>query len=383
MNMQFTEEQRILRESVAGFARRWLPPGFARECDESGTPPIEQYKRFAELGFLGVGVPEEFGGMGGGIVELTIIMEELAKSMLGFAIMVYQSAVHGSQALLSYGSEDQQKRFIPRLVSGDLRFCFSLSEPDAGSDAASLRLRATRDDNGDYVLNGSKMWSSSSHTADYILVAARTSTDGPKHKGISLMLVDTESPGLAINPIQTLGQRAIGTNEVSYDNVKVPVDMRVGDENQGWYLLQKNLERERLLCAAYTTGAARAAFEQALEYSKNRVQFGQPIGSFQAIQHKFANMAIDLHLADLLVRELAELVESGGQARLNAAMTKVFCTEMANRVAYDALQVFGGYGYAMDSDMQLLMRDVRIMTIAGGSSEIMRNVIAKELGLPR
>ena len=379
--MFFSDEQDMLRESIREFVRRDLPPGFARYCDENGHTPLEQYKRFADLGYLGIGIPEELGGQGGGIVEMTIVLEELAKGMMSFAALVYRSAVQGAQSLLSYGSEEQKSRLLPGLLSGDLLFCLSLSEPDSGSDAASLRLRAERD--GDhYVLNGTKMWSSGAHIADYILLVARTSTEGPKHKGISLFLVDTKSPGLTVRRVPTIGERAVGTNEVSYVDVRVPVEMRLGEENQGWYLLQLNLEKERLCLATWCTGAAQDAFDQSLAYAKVRKQFDHPIGSFQAIQHRLAEMAMELHQARLLIYDLAGRIERKERARKEASMTKAFCTEMSNRIAYQALQIFGGYGYAMESDMQLLMRDARIMTIGGGSSEIMRNIIAKELGLP-
>ncbi len=379
--MEFTPDQQMLRAAVAEFVKAELPPGFARVCDAEERPPFDQYRKLAELGYLGLGVPEEWGGAGGGIVELTILLEELAKGMMSFSIMVYRSAVHGAQSLLSYGNEEQKRRLLPGILSGDLLFCLSLTEPEAGSDAASLSLRAER--RGDrYVLNGTKIFNSAAHIASYILLAARTSTEGPKHKGISLFLVDTKSPGLTVNRLRTMGERAIGTNEVSYVDVEVPVEMRLGEENEGWYLLQRNLEKERLCLATWCTGAAQAAFDQAVEYAKVRKQFGKPIGSFQVMQHKLADMAMELHIAHLLMYDLAERIQRGERCRKEASMTKAYCTEMSNRVAYDALQVFGGYGYAMESDMQLLARDARIMTIGGGSSEIMRNVIAKELGLP-
>jgi acyl-CoA dehydrogenase len=379
--VQFTEEQILLKGAVADFVRKELPAGFSRQCDERQMPPFEQYKKLAQLGYLGIAVPEQYGGAGGGIVELTILLEELAKGMMSFSIMVYRSAVHGAQSLLAYGSEEQKRQLLPGIMSGDLLFCLSLSEPDSGSDAASLRLKAERV--GDtYVLNGTKMWSSGSHIANFILVAARTSSDGPKQKGISLLLVDAKSPGLTIRRIPTLGERAIGTNEVTYQDVLVPIGMRLGEENEGWSLLQQNLEKERLCLAAWCTGAAEAVFDQALEYAKNRRQFGQPIGAFQVIQHKVADMAMDIHIAKLLMYDLANRIQHRERARMQASMTKAYCTEMSNRVAYEALQIFGGYGYAMESDAQLLMRDARIMTIGGGSSEIMRNLIARELGLP-
>jgi len=380
--MKFTEEQDMMREAIRKFVATELPPGFARECDRLQRPPMEQYKRLAEAGYLGIGVPEEYGGAGGGIVELTILLEELARGMMSFSIMIYRSAVHGAQSLLTYGTEEQRRRFLPGILSGDLLFCLSLTEPEAGSDAANLKIRAVRDGD-DFVINGEKLYNSSAHIASYILLVARTSTEGRKHEGISLFLVDTKSPGLTIQRVETMGERAIGTNAVFYDNVRVPAANMLGELNNGWNHLQANLEKERLCLAAWCTGAAEQALDDTIAYAKQRVQFGKPIGSFQAIQHKIADMATQVHMGRLMMFDLAEKIQAKENCRMEASMTKMYCTEMYNRIAYDGLQVHGGFGYTMASDMQLHMRDARIMTIGGGSSEIMRNVIARELGLPR
>jgi alkylation response protein AidB-like acyl-CoA dehydrogenase len=378
--MDFTPEQQLLRTTIADFVARELPPGFARQCDEQRHPPIEQYRRLAEAGYLGLGIDERYGGSGGGITDLCILLQELAKGMMSFSIMVYRSAVHGAQSLLTYGSEEQRERFLPRIAAGELLFCLSLTEPEAGSDAANVQLRAVRDGD-EFVLNGEKVFNSSAHIADYILLVARTSTEGPRHRGLSLFLVDTSTPGIDIQRIPTLGERAIGTNRVFYNEVRIPVGALIGEENFGWYHLMTNLEKERLCMGAWCTGSAQAVLASAADWAKNRVQFGQPISHFQAIQHMVADMALDCHIGELLIYDLAARLERGEPCAMEASMTKLFCTEMYSRVADRGLQVQGGFGYTMESDMQLHFRDARIMTIGGGSSQIMRNVIAKNLGL--
>src|SRR4051812_11393401 len=204
--MRFTEEQELMRESIRKFVARELPPGFARKCDRDQSPPMAQYKRLAEAGYLSLAIPEEYGGAGGGIVELTILLEELAKGMMSFSIMAYRSAVHGAQSLLRYGTEEQRRRYLPGIISGDLLFCLSLTEPESGSDAANLKIKAVRDGD-EFVITGQKLYNSGAHIADYIVLAARTNTDVAKHKGISLFLVPTNLPGLTIQRVETMGER--------------------------------------------------------------------------------------------------------------------------------------------------------------------------------
>ncbi|WP_395108392.1 acyl-CoA dehydrogenase family protein [Actinomadura sp. SCN-SB] len=382
MRVHYTEEQEALRAAVRDFARRELPPGFARECDERGRPPLDVYRRFADAGFLGIGIPEEYGGAGGDIVEITIVLEELARAMQSFASLVYRSPIHAGQGLLTYGTEEQRKRYLPGIASGRLLFCFSLSEPQAGSDAAAIRLRAERDGDS-YVINGQKQFSTGAHYSDYVILATRTSDGARRHEGISLFVVDLKSPGITIEPIPTLGDRANGTNMVFYDDVRVPASNLLGEEGEGWRLLMVNLERERLSSAPISVGASAAALEQALEHARTREQFGRPIGAFQAVAHQLADVAADIYIGRLLTHDVAHRIARGERCVFEASVAKLFCTEMFNRAAYTGMQVMGGTGYTMDSDMQLHFRNARLGTIGAGSSEVMRNVIAKEIGLPR
>jgi alkylation response protein AidB-like acyl-CoA dehydrogenase len=376
--MEFTEEQQEFRQVIRDFVARELPPGFARECDEKEQPPIEQYRLLADSGFLGIGIPEEYGGSGGSILDLTILLHELSKGMVSFAAMVYRSAVHGAQSILTYGSEEQRQEYLPRIAAGEILFCLSLTEPEAGSDAANVQLRASRDGD-DYVLNGQKLYNSSAHIADYILLVARTSTEGRKHQGLSMFIVDTRLPGIDIRRIPTLGERAVGTNEVFYDDVRVPASALIGEENRGWYQLMTNLEKERLSMAAWCVGGAQDVLGQSIGWAKGREQFGRPISDFQVIQHMLADMATDCNIGELMLYDLADRISRSVPCAREASMTKMWSSEMYSRVADRGMQIHGGFGYTMASDMQLHLRDARLMSIGGGSSQIMRNIIAKDL----
>ena len=380
--MQFTDEQEMLRSSIRSFVQRELPPGTARKWDELGRPPLDIYRRFADAGFMGVGIPEAYGGSGGGIVEIAIMLEELARAMMSFATIVYRSSIHAAQGFLTYGSEEQRREHLPGIISGERLYCFSLSEPNAGSDASAIVCRAQADGD-DFVITGEKMWSSGAGYADYVFLATRTSDEGPKHKGITMFLVPLDSPGITVTPVPTLGDRASGTNLVHYDGVRVPAANVLGEVNGGWKNLMTNLEKERMCSAPICTGCTEAILEEATAYVSQRVQFGKPIGSFQAVQHQLADIAMDIHIGRLLMWDTASRIARGEPCRQEASYTKLFCSEMFNRAAYAGMQVMGGMGYAMESDMQLHFRNARLTTIGAGSSEVMRNVIAKGLGLPQ
>ncbi|HWE55728.1 MAG TPA: acyl-CoA dehydrogenase family protein [Acidimicrobiales bacterium] len=375
--------QEELRAAVRDFVQKELPPGTSRHHDAEETFPLDKYLRFAEMGYLGIGIPEEYGGRGGGFVDLAIMLEELAQGMMSFALMVFRSAVHGAQTLLRLDddkAEEQRKYFLPKIVEGSARFSLSLSEYGAGSDAAGIQLRADRDGD-DFVLNGQKHWSSALDVATHIIVVARTDQEA-RHRGVSIFLVPSDHPGLTKTRLHALGDRASGTWDVEYRDVRVPATDMLGSLNAGWLVLMADLEKERLCQCAYSAGGSRAVLDRAIEYARSREQFGQPIGSFQVIQHKLADMATEAHIGRLMLYDLAQRIDRGERCDLEASMAKLYCTEMYYRVADNALQIHGGQGYMMDSDMQLHLRDARLLKIGGGTVEVMRNIIAKRLGLP-
>ena len=378
--MAFTEQQEMLRQAVRDFVRRECPREYVRRADEEKRPPWEAFRALARQGWLGLGIPEEYGGAGGGPTEAAILLEELGRGFLDLALWVFRMLAYGGYAIIRDGTEEQRRRFLPRVAQGEVVFCFALTEPEAGSDAAAVSTRAVADGDG-FVLNGQKMFTSGFHVSDRCLLVARTGWSGPKHHGMTNFLVDCRAPGITARPIDTLGHRSIATNQVFLENVRVGREDILGKPNEGWAGLMAYLEYERLCLSAARTGSAQAALGEALEYAKTRKQFGRPIGHFQAIAHKLADMQMMVDISQALVYRYAGLLEAGKARRRDAAILKLYTSETYKAVADMGLQVLGGYGYTMEYDMQRHFRDSRLGTIGAGSSEIQRNIIAKDIGL--
>jgi len=293
---------------------------------------------------------------------------------------VFRTLTYGGYAVMRDGTPEQKQALLPKVARGELSFCLGLTEPQSGSDAAALTTRATRSDGG-YVISGQKVFTSGMDISDYCLLVTRTSSGEKKQQGITNFLVDTRLPGIAVRRIETLGQRAIGTTQVFYNDVKVPAAAVLGQVDRGWDAVDAYLWYERLCLSAARTGAASAAFEYALEYAKNRVQFGQPIGKFQAISHKLADMKVMLDISRMLVYRYAWLMSQGKATRHDAAVVKLYTGESYKSVSDLGLQILGGYGYCMEYPMQRFFRDSRLAVIGAGTSEIQRNIIARGLGL--
>ncbi|MBI5720938.1 MAG: acyl-CoA/acyl-ACP dehydrogenase [Burkholderiales bacterium] len=376
----FTDEQQMLRDAVRAFVRKEMPDAEARRHDHDKIAPLAAFDKMAALGWLGVAIPEEYGGSGLGFIELGIIQEELSYGLLELAVLFYRATVHGAHSLLTYGSEVQRRKYLPLFAAGKFKSSMSLTEPNAGSDASAVRTRAVRDGEH-FVINGAKVFNSQIDLADRTVLVTRTDPSAPPHKGISLFFVDPKSNGVTIERLETLAFRAVGTNRVTYEDVRVHQDDLLGDLNGGWKHLMSNLNKERFSLAAQVTGAAQAALDCALQYAKDRVQFGQPIGKFQAIQHKLADMQIAVHTSRMLTYDLARRLDADIECRKEASIAKVACAEAYFRVADEGMQILGGYSQTPDFAMERHYRDSRIMRIGGGSSEVMRNSIAKDLGL--
>ncbi len=376
----FTDEQLMLRDSVRDFVRKEIPDAKAREYDHKKLPPLDVFDKMADLGWLGIAIPEEYGGSGLGFVELGIVQEELSYGLLELAVLYYRATVHGAHSLMTYGSEAQRRKYLPLIAAGKFKSSMSLTEPDAGSDAAGIRTRAVRD--GDhFIINGAKIFNSQIDLADRTVLVTRTDPSAPPHRGISLFFVDPKSPGVTIERLETLCFRSVGTNRVTYENVRVHQDDLLGTFNGGWRHLMTNLNKERFSLAAQVTGAAQAALDCAIKYATDRVQFGQPIAKFQVIQHKLADMQMAVHVARLLTYDLARRLDAGVECRKEASIAKVAASEAYFRVADEGMQILGGYSMTPDFQMERHYRDSRLMRIGGGSSEVMRNSIAKDLGL--
>lgn len=381
MDFALTEEQALLRESARGLLEREAPPDRVREWDESHHFPREVWKKLGEQGWLGLSIPEEYGGSGGSVLDNVIFSEELSYAATGLSAAFQRSACYGGMVISRIGTEEQKRTYLPRIAAGDAMVAIALTEPEAGSDAAALRTTATRVKGG-FELKGQKVYTSGADTADWLIVAARTDPVAPPRDGISTFLVPTNSERMQITPMPKLGNWMITTCEVFFDGVFVPEENLLGDINQAWQTtLSSGLDAERLVIGSHCTGSAQRAFDVALNYAKGREQFGRPITKFQMIKQKFAEMDALIHGARLITYHAAWKVDQGQPARKECSIAKMVTSEMWNKVAYEAMQVCGGWSYTMESELQRHYRDARLYTIGGGTSEIQRLIIAKELGL--
>lgn len=370
----------MLKDSVHEFFNREYPPHVVREMDAKEQYPDKLLKQAAELGWTALPFPEEYGGAGATAVDLAVLLEAASWHMIGAASVINRSVIFGGLSILTYGSEEHKRRFIPEIIKGDITFSLGLTEPDAGSDALNLRTTAVRDGN-EWVLNGTKMFCSGADVADYILVVAITNPDVPRRNGLSIFLVDPSLPGVSVRRIPVLGWRTTGTCEVNLVDVRVPADMVLGNLNEGWRNIRSTLGHSRSNLSAIATGAAQRVVDDAVAYAQQRIQFDQPIGSFQAIQHMLADMQTQVDAARLMAYRAAYLVSQGAKCTRETAMAKLYCTETWAKVATMGMQIMGGYGYSMEFDMQRHFRDSRLPVVGEGSSQIQRNIIARTMGL--
>jgi alkylation response protein AidB-like acyl-CoA dehydrogenase len=380
MDFAFTPEQESLRGHLRDLLDDVCPPEYAERCDREARPPREAYDALAKPGWFGLVLPPEYGGTGGSAIDLAIMLEEVGRHFEELGLWVFRTLTYGGHAVLRDGTAEQKALLLPKLLRGEISFCFGLSEPESGSDAAALKTRARVVDGG-YAINGQKVFTSGMDISEYCLLVARTADGEKKQQGITTFLVDTKLPGIEVRKIETLGQRAIGTTQVFYNDVRVPASAVLGKAGDGWSAVDAYLWYERLCLSAARTGAASAAFDYALEYAKTRRQFGRPIGQFQAISHKLADMKVMLDVSRTMVYRYAWLLSQGKATRQDAAVLKLYTSEAYKAVSDMGVQVLGGYGYCMEYPMQRFFRDSRLAVIGGGTSEIQRNIIARGLGL--
>lgn len=381
MEFGFTPEQDMLRESVRRFMAKECTRDYIRACSDNDRFPSELYAKMAAQGWMGIPFPEEYGGAGLGPMELAIFLEEAGYGWYGAGTSYFTTVVLGGYNILLYGTEDQKREVLPKVVSGELRMAFALSEPNVGSDAAAVELFA--EDRGDhFVLNGQKMFTTNAHVADRIVTVTRTIRHpAKKHDGITIFLVDARSPGIEIRPLKQMGRSATHTNEVFFRDVRVPREAMMGRQNEGWANLNSGLGIERLSVAMMYAGTSQAILDYAMGYAKDRRQFGQPISKFQAVQHKLADMQMKTDIARLLGYRVAWMLEKGMPCFKEMSMAKLWASEALFDIANNGVQVMGGYGVLKDYDMELFFRDSRIGMIGAGASEIQRTIIAKQMGL--
>lgn len=379
MDFEFTKEQQMMRNSIREFMRKECPREYIRELEEKEEFPVELYKKMGKLGWFGLPFPEEYGGSGCGAVDFAIVSEELCR--LSYEIGVgYGGPVFNALILLHHGTEKQKNKYIPRVIKGGMMWSICLTEPNAGSDVASLVTSAVPDGD-DFIINGQKVFITGADEAEIMTIAVRTDENVPKHKGISMFLLDPKSPGIEIRPINTLGRKIGHATEIFMDNVRVPGENLIGELNKGWKVLLSGLEIERVYASAGYVGNAQTVVDDALEHAKKREQFGRPIGSFQAIGHMLADMQTEVDISRLLVYRAAWMIDQGIPCMKEVSMAKLFGSETLAKLTNQGMQIMGGYGYTMDYDMQRFFRDARIITVSAGSSQMQRTIIARNMGL--
>ncbi len=377
MDFNLTEEQELLQKTVRKFADEVVAPG-AIERDETKTWPAEIVKQLGEMGFMGMMVPEEWGGAGMDAISYTIAIEEIARADAATAVIMSVNNSLACTILNTYGTHEQKEKYLRPMATGQKLGAFSISEPQAGSDASSLLCRAHRERDS-YIITGTKNWVSSGQNCDYVILFAVTDSE-KRYKGISAFIVEKGLDGFTSGkPEDKLGIRASDTTELYFDNVKVPVGNLLAEEGKGFGIAMYALNGGRIGIGAQAVGIAQAALAKATAYATERIQFGKPIAEHQAIQSKLADMGTEIEAARLLVRKAAYLKDMGKPIEKASAMAKLFASETAMRAATQCVQIHGGYGYMRESGVERLMRDAKITQIYEGTSEIQRIVIAREI----
>ncbi|AUF95819.1 alkylation response protein AidB-like acyl-CoA dehydrogenase [Pseudomonas sp. BIGb0278] len=375
--MLVTDEQQQIADAVRDFAQERLKP-FAEQWDKEHRFPREAIAEMAELGLFGMLVPEQWGGSDTGYVAYAMALEEIAAGDGACSTIMSVHNSVGCVPILKFGSEQQKQQFLQPLASGAMLGAFALTEPQAGSDASSLKTRA-RLDGDHYVLNGSKQFITSGQNAGVVIVFAVTDPAAGK-RGISAFIVPTDAPGYQVTRVEEkLGQHASDTCQIVFDDVRIPLANRLGEEGQGYKIALANLEGGRIGIASQAVGMARAAFEVARDYARERQSFGKPLIEHQAVAFRLADMATRVAVARQMVLHAAALRDAGRPALQEASMAKLFASEMAEKVCSDALQTLGGYGYLSDFPLERIYRDVRVCQIYEGTSDIQRMVIARNL----
>ena len=370
-------DQFAFRGSVHKFLRRHATPEYIRAADEQKRFPEELVRGMAEQGYFAVTVPEEYGGVGG-YMDMTAMLEVIGYHSIALSRYWNMNVNMVGGALARFASPEIRQELLPRLAEGKTFFAFALSENGSGSDAASLKTSA-RIEGDEFVVNGTKMWITGALQADYFLVACRTDPNAKPHDGISLLLIPRNAPGVRISPIDMLGGHAIRTCEVHLEDVRVPKDRIVGELHRGWRQLTTVLAKERIALGAMCTGAAQAAFDLAKSYAVERKQFGRSITEFQAVSHKLVDMKTAIDAGRLLVYRAAKLLAEDKPCGAEASQAKYFASDAYVRVATDGLQVMGANGYCTEYAMERHYRESKLFQIFGGTNEIQRNIVAREI----
>jgi len=381
MDFEIPENLRMMQDTIRRFVNQDLEP-ISQKVEEEDDIPEEIVQKMRELGLFGLVIPEEYGGLELGTLGECLVYEELTKTNAAFRSRIGTSNGIGSIGILFDGTEEQKQKYLSKVASGEWTSCFALSEPEAGSDAGNVKTTAERDGD-DFVLNGVKHFITNGDVADIATVLALTDKEKRTRGGITAFVVEKGTPGFSVGAIdRKMGLRGSHTCELIFDNCRVPVTNVIGGEpmiGEGFKTAMRVLDKGRLTMGACALGAAQKLLDLCVSYSKERVQFGKPIARFQSVGNMLADMATEIYAARQMLYHAAWLRDQGNKVIKEASMVKLFCTEMACRVAYNAVQIFGGSGYVQDFPIERFYRDVRLYTIYEGTSEIQRLVIAREL----
>lgn len=377
MDLGLSEEQKMLKTLARDFLQKECPKRLVRQLDESEEGySAELWHKMAELGWMGLGFPEKYGGSERKFLDLAVLLEEMGYNILPGPF--FSTVVLGGMAILATGSEEQKTEFLPKVAGGEMILSLALTEPSASYDAASIKTKAVAR-NGKYVIKGTKLFVLNANVADYILCVARTRKTKNPEDGITIFLVDAKSPGVKCTLLKTLARDK--QCEVVFDNVTVSEKSIVGEQDEGWPIVKDVLQKATVAKCAEIVGGAQATLDMAVNYAKERVQFGRPIGSFQAIQHYCANMAMDVTGSRFITYKAAWKVSEGLPAALDVAIAKTWASEAYGRVTLSAHQIFGAIGFTMDHDIHLYYRQAKAAEIIFGDADFQRAIVARELGL--
>lgn len=378
MDFELSEDLITLRDTVRKFAEEVVRPN-AREWDANSEIPTDVYRQLGELGLLGMVTPEALGGADLGYLGASVCIEEVARQCGGTALAICAHNGLGLGHILVAGNDEQKKKYVPKLASGEFIGAWGLTEPHCGSDAAALQTTAVKDGNA-YVINGSKMFITNAGIADTIVVIAITDPEGKKGSNASAFIVEKDTPGLILGAKEDkLGVRASNTVALTFEDMRVPAENLCGTPGRGYKDALAVLERGRITIAALSVGLARGSLEEALAYAQGRDAFGGPIANLQAVQFMLADMAMNTDAARLLVRKAAMIQDSGASSKIDACIAKLYASEIATKAALDAIQICGGYGYLKDMPVERYLRDAKLMEIGEGTSQIQRLVIARSI----
>lgn len=378
MDFRFTDEQQLWRDTLHDFMEREVGREYTRKHDESRKFPDEAYQKIADNGWLGLLIPEEYGGVDADPVMYAIFCEAIAKYSLDFAAAVMTSMFTATN-IAHHGTAEQREKYLPEFLAGRVKFSVSITEPGAGSDAAGIQTKALLDGD-EWVLNGNKVFCSGAHLPGTVItVLARTSSD--RYGGMSLILVPNTTEGVDVRKLDTIVRRSLGTTEIFFTDARVPKGNIIGEPGSGWTYIGEHLEYERLSLAATYVGNARTALDDTIAYTKGRTQFGRALSSFQVLKHRMAENECEVEAARLLVYNAATMMARGERAIKEVSMAKVFAADVAYKTSFNGMQALGGYAQLPEYDMERYFREAKHAMVGGGASEIQRSIIAKEMGL--